>query len=152
MQRQPRADNTPEKTNRFTSTSVWWPGPQRTTWWTGCSKEKNKDNLEKGQSSCENTEVVNKDMVVQHNQSTDAPTNEKRPGECVGWPGMESAIVKNDHSWIKMVESMENEQTERIRKEKNKKIREKLKEQIKKVLLSIRENVIKENTDTQVLP
>ena len=39
----PRTDNSPKKTNRYRSSSVWWPGPRCTTWWNGCSKEKNKN-------------------------------------------------------------------------------------------------------------
>ena len=105
------------KAIRIKTARTWWPAVRCTTWWSSCSQKRNKDDLEKECSSIRNTEVAYKDMVVQHNQPTDASTNEKRPGECVGLSGMDRAMVKNNHSWIKMVESIENKQTERIRKD-----------------------------------
>ena len=116
---------------------------------------KDKGDFTKEHSFTNNTEIVSgasKDMEVQHSQPTDTSTNEKRPGECDGLSGMDTATFQNGHHWIKMIESIENKRIESIRKEKNDRIREKLKDQIKRVLLSNDENVTNENTGMQVLP
>ena len=48
--------------------------------------------------------------------------------------------------------NMENKQTQKIMKEKNRQVKEKLKEQIKKILLSGNMSVIKSNKNTRQLP
>ena len=48
--------------------------------------------------------------------------------------------------------NMENKQTQKMMREKNRQVKEKLKEQIKYILLSGNESVIKSNRNTQYLP
>ena len=80
-----------------------------------------KGNIEKGQSSCGNTEVVYQNTVVQHNQPNNTSTNEKRPIECIGWPGIDSNITMYKHNWLKMVENRErtNREDQQRKEQKN---------------------------------
>ena len=78
------ADSTTEDASKV-KTTTWWPGPQCTTWWSNRPQMKGTGGLTNEHNSTSDADIVSgssKDMVVQHSQLTDTPTNGRGHGEC----------------------------------------------------------------------